>query len=204
MYHSLYFLYSGLFVLFMIPMKIEFYPFPFYSEQSVMQVMFFALYNDFILSDINITCCRKNAPMPRNKSILYNCIKGLFIENNYIILIIYCTYYFVFLYGLFVCRSEWILLYLHNHGNIATEGSPTSGLCPTLIQWFKVFFIVHTTINSTAYCIPLNSSEHCIMHNLDDKHPTWPVLEPSTSKFRATSGSNRGRRCMWTADKMLG
>ena len=28
------------------------------------------------------------------------------------------------------------------------------------------------------------------MHNLDAKHPTRPGFEPSTSEFRATTGSN--------------
>ena len=36
--------------------------------------------------------------------------------------------------------------FLHNHGNIATEGSPKPELCPTLISNdFMVFFIVHST-----------------------------------------------------------
>ena len=29
------------------------------------------------------------------------------------------------------------------------------------------------------------------MHNLDDKHPTGPGFEPSTSEFRVTAGSNK-------------
>ena len=28
------------------------------------------------------------------------------------------------------------------------------------------------------------------MHNLDDKHPTWPGFEASTYGFRATTGLN--------------
>ena len=39
-------------------------------------------------------------------------------------------------------ESEWVnkalRRFLHNHGNIATEGSPTSGLCPTLTLWEKL------------------------------------------------------------------
>ena len=40
--------------------------------------------------------------------------------------------------------SEWVNIalrrFLHNHGNIATEGSPKSGLCPTLIEWSRVLY----------------------------------------------------------------
>ena len=60
--------------------------------------------------------------------------------------------------------SEWIALrrFLLNHGNIATEKSPTSGLCPTLIEWVQGFFTVHSTIDSTAHSVSLKSLEHCI------------------------------------------
>ena len=50
--------------------------------------------------------------------------------------------------------------FLHNHGNIATEGSPKPGLCPTLISNdFQEFFIVHSTIGSTVHSRPLDSLE---------------------------------------------
>ena len=52
--------------------------------------------------------------------------------------------------------------FLHNHGNIATEGSPKSELFSTLIEWLQRFFIVHSTIDNTAHSRPLNSLEHCI------------------------------------------
>ena len=53
--------------------------------------------------------------------------------------------------------------FLHNHGNIATEGSPKPGQCPTLISNdFKRFFIVHSTIGSTVHTRHLSSLEHCI------------------------------------------
>ena len=53
----------------------------------------------------------------------------------------------------FLGMSEWILLYfafwkICNHGNIVTEGSPKSGLCPTLIEWLQGFFIAHSTIDN--------------------------------------------------------
>ena len=49
-----------------------------------------------------------------------------------------------------------------NHGNIATEGSPKPGLCPTLFEWLQGFFIVHSTIDSTAHFMPLSSLAHSI------------------------------------------
>ena len=53
--------------------------------------------------------------------------------------------------------------FLHNHGNIATEGSPKPGLCPTLISNdFKFSFIVHSNIGSTVHYMPSNSLEHYI------------------------------------------
>ena len=49
--------------------------------------------------------------------------------------------------------------FLHNHGDFATEGSPKSGLCPTLIEGLQRFFIVHSTIDSTAHST--NGLEQC-------------------------------------------
>ena len=83
--------------------------------------------------------------------------------------------------------SEWVNIglrrFLHNHGNIATEGSPRSWLCPTLIEWIWGFFIVHSTIDSTVHSRPLNSFvEHCIYRtSIDDKYLTRPGFEHGTS-----------------------
>ena len=52
--------------------------------------------------------------------------------------------------------------YLQNHGNIATEGSPKSGLFPTLIEWHQGFFMVHSTIDRAVHSRHLNSLEHGI------------------------------------------
>ena len=41
--------------------------------------------------------------------------------------------------------------FLHNHGNIATEGGPKSGDYLTLIEWLQGFFIVHSIIDNTAH-----------------------------------------------------
>ena len=59
--------------------------------------------------------------------------------------------------------------FLHNHGYIATKGRPKSGLCPTLIEKLQGFLIVHSTVESTAHSIPLNSFEHCICKHQHDR-----------------------------------
>ena len=82
--------------------------------------------------------------------------------------------------------------FLHNHGNIATEGSPKPGLCPTLISkdfkgslkvkrprlnllpdsvttttdlirgHYSSEISVHSNIGSTVHSMALNSLYHCI------------------------------------------
>ena len=71
------------------------------------------------------------------------------------------------LYGYYIPSEHDILnvnialrRFLQNHGNIATEGSPKPGLCSTHIEWPQGLFIVHSTIDSTAHSIPMNSLEH--------------------------------------------
>ena len=69
--------------------------------------------------------------------------------------------------------------FLHNHGNIATEGSPKSGLCPTLMELFKGLFTVHSTIVRIAYSrLGFEPFGALYMYHIDDKHPTRPGLEP--------------------------
>ena len=69
--------------------------------------------------------------------------------------------------------------FLHNQDNIATEGSPKPGLCPTLIvNDFIGFFIVHSTIGSTVHSMPLNSLKHYVyLYNiytlLDQRRRRW-------------------------------
>ena len=63
--------------------------------------------------------------------------------------------------------------FLQNHGNIAIEGNPKSGLCPTLIEWLWGILLVHTIIDSTAHSIHLNSLAH--INNLDNIRPTRSV-----------------------------
>ena len=62
--------------------------------------------------------------------------------------------------------------FLHNHGNIATEGSPKPGLCPTLISnSFEQFGALY-------------------MHNHDDKYQARPGFEPGTSRLQAPVDTN--------------
>ena len=60
-----------------------------------------------------------------------------------------------------------LLRFLHNRGNIATEGSPKSRLCRTIIEW-QGLFVVHSTINSTLQAFAQFRALY--MSSLDDKH----------------------------------
>ena len=68
---------------------------------------------------------------------------------------------------------------LHNHGYIATEGSPNLGLCPTRIEWLDGFFRVHSTIDRNAHSRHLNNLQHCIytalMTNIRPGRDSKPV-----------------------------
>ena len=79
--------------------------------------------------------------------------------------------------------------FLHNHGNITTEGSPKPGLCPTLI-WndFKGLYSVqyhrqHCTLHAFEQFGAL------YMHNHDDKYPSRSGFEPGTPRLYITSPS---------------
>ena len=80
---------------------------------------------------------------------------------------------------------EWVNIALrrslHNHDNIATEGSPV------LIEWLQGFQCMHSTIDSTAHFEQFGA---LCMHNPDDKHSTRPRFAPKTSEFRVTTGAN--------------
>ena len=75
--------------------------------------------------------------------------------------------------------------FLYNHGNIATEGSPKPGLCPTLSSndLFQGFFKVHSTIGSTVH--PHEEFGALYMHNHDDNYPSRPGLAPGTPRLQA-------------------
>ena len=52
--------------------------------------------------------------------------------------------------------------FLYNHYRIATEGSPKSGLCPTLFEMTSPGVCSRPTIDSTVNSKPLSSLGHCI------------------------------------------
>ena len=85
--------------------------------------------------------------------------------------------------------------FLHNHGNIATEGSPKPGLYPTLISNDFNDFIVHSTIGSTVHSMSLNSLKHCIctitMTNIRPDRDS--NLVPPGYKPQSIRMSHRGR-----------
>ena len=83
---------------------------------------------------------------------------------------------------------------MKKYRNIAIQGSPKSGLCPTLLKWLKWFFIVHSTVDSTAHMF-LNSSKHCVCTTMvtnirlgRDSNSLGP-----TSEFRTTAGPNMNK-----------
>ena len=80
--------------------------------------------------------------------------------------------------------------YLHNHGNIATEGSPDPGLCSPLI------LMTSRVLYSAQY-----HRQHCTLHafeqfgalymlNHDDKYPSRPEFEPGSPRLQAPVDTN--------------
>ena len=65
----------------------------------------------------------------------------------------YCWYFSDMSTDVIHSVRQWILLYV-------------TGLCPTLIEWLRGLFILHSTIDSTAHSIHMNSLEHCIRTTL--------------------------------------
>ena len=80
---------------------------------------------------------------------------------------------------------------LHNHGNIATEGSPKPGLRPTHISNdFKRSF--YCTVYHRQHGKLQDSEElgALYMHNHDDKYSARPGFEPGTSRLEAPVDTN--------------
>ena len=87
-------------------------------------------------------------------------------------------------------------LFLHNHGNIATQESLKLRLCPTLISNdLEGLFILHSTIGSTVHSMPLNSLEHCICTTtVTNTRPDWDSnLVPPGYKPQSIRMCHRGR-----------
>ena len=85
-------------------------------------------------------------------------------------------------------KLNWARMY--NYGNIATEGSPKPGLCPTPIS------IDFKFLSSSQY-----HGQHCTLHtfeqfgvlymqNNDDKYLARPGFEPGTSRLQAPVDTN--------------
>ena len=103
-------------------------------------------------------------------------------------------------------HSEWVNIDLRhfvlNHDDFATEGSPKSGQRPTLIEWLQMFFIVHSTKDSTTHSRPLNNVDHCICWtSVKIMRPDWdsnPVplsFEPQSDRM---SHHYKPWRMLWT------
>ena len=94
--------------------------------------------------------------------------------------------------------------FLHNHGNIATEGSPKPGLCPTLISNdFKFFYSAqyhrqHRTLHAFeqlgALCMLCTMTNirpvYAVYAVYDDKYPSRPRFEPGTPRLQAPVDTN--------------
>ena len=80
--------------------------------------------------------------------------------------------------------------FLHNHGNIGTEGSTNPGLCPTLISMTSIFF--YSAQYHRQHCTPQAFEQFgaLYMHNPDDKYSAPPGFEPGTSRLQAPVDKN--------------
>ena len=110
-----------------------------------------------------------------------NCIKCLVASSVNLILIVWNT----------VMVHVALRRFLHNRGNIATGGNPKSGLYALLLSNDPNSFYsaqYHRQLHYTLHAFEQFGTLY--MQNLDDKHPTPPGFDPSTSEFRATTGSN--------------
>ena len=87
-------------------------------------------------------------------------------------------------------RNIALRCFLHNHGNIATEGSSKTGLCPTLISMTSR--VLYSAQYHRQHCTP-HAFEQFValyMHIHDDKYPRRPGLEPGTLRLQAPVDTN--------------
>ena len=91
--------------------------------------------------------------------------------------------------------SEWVNIalrrFLHNHGNIAAEGSRSH----TLIECLQGNFRMYSTIDSTAHCRLLNSLKHFICTAARTNIRPGRDSNPAPLSFKPQPGrmSHRGR-----------
>ena len=72
----------------------------------------------------------------------------------------------------------------YNSVNIARESSPTFFRINLMILYSAEY------IDNTVHSIPFHSLEQSICTTPNDKNPTRPEFEPSTSEFQDTAGPN--------------
>ena len=89
--------------------------------------------------------------------------------------------------------SEWVNIalhrFLHNYGNIVTEGSPKSGPCPTLISNdFKGYSAQYHRQHCTLQAFEQFGALYA--HNHDDKYLARPAFEPGTSRLQPPVDTN--------------
>ena len=80
--------------------------------------------------------------------------------------------------------------FLHNHGNIVTEGCPKPVLCPTLI--LNDLGVIYSAQYHRQHCT-LQAFEQFgakYMHNHDDKYPAREGFESGTSRLQALVNKN--------------
>ena len=86
--------------------------------------------------------------------------------------------------------------FLHNHGNIETEGSPKSGLY-ALLLFRMTSSVLYSAKYHRQHCTlhAFEQFETLYMHNHDDKYPSRPGFEPGTPGYKPQSirMSLRGR-----------
>ena len=82
--------------------------------------------------------------------------------------------------------------FVHNHGNIAGEGSPKPGLCPTLISNdFKDSHVYRAQYHGQHHTLQAFEQFGALyMHNHDDKYPARLGFEPGISRLQAPVDTN--------------
>ena len=94
--------------------------------------------------------------------------------------------------------------FLHNHGNIATEGSPKSRDYALLL--FRMTSRVLYSAQYQRQHRTLHAFEQfgaLYMHNHDDKYPSRPGFEPGTPRLQAPVDTNEYDKHYFTSKQIL-
>ena len=93
--------------------------------------------------------------------------------------------------------------FLHNHGNIATEGSSKPRLCPLLFRMTSM--VLHSAQyhkqHSTLHTFEQFGALY--MHNYDDKYLSRPGFEPGTPGLQAPVDTNEPSGPAYLSPKQL-